>query len=46
MEILDEIKEKHGDLTFCMDIMYVNGMPMITGIDQTIKYRGLILLEN
>ena len=46
VEIPDEIKEKHGDLTFSMDIMYVNGMPMMTDIDHTIEYRGLILLEN
>ena len=46
VEIPNEIKEKYGDLVFSMDIMYVNGMPMMTGIDQTIKYRGLILLEN
>ena len=46
MEIPDKINKKHGNLVFCMDVMYVNGMPMLTGIDKTIKFRGLTPLEN
>ncbi|MGC8551173.1 MAG: hypothetical protein ACP5M4_15960, partial [Acidobacteriaceae bacterium] len=29
-----------------MDILYVNGMPMLTGIDGNICYRSLVPLEN
>jgi hypothetical protein len=34
------------DLTYCMDIMYVNGMPMMTGIDKTIRFRGLVPMHS
>ncbi len=40
------MKAKHKDLVFCMDIMYVNGMPMLTGIDRSIRFRSLIPLDN
>jgi len=46
IEVPKEITDKYDDLIHCMDIMYVNGMPMMTGIDKTIRYRGLIPLEN
>ena len=39
IEIPPEIKTKHKDLIFCMDIMYVNGMPMLTGIDRSLRFR-------
>ena len=29
-----------------MDIMYVNGMPMLTGIDRSIRFRCLVPLDN
>jgi hypothetical protein len=29
-----------------MDIMYVNGMPMLTGIDRSIRFRGLVPLAS
>jgi len=29
-----------------MDIMYVNGMPMLTGIDRNIRFRSLVPLES
>ncbi len=46
VEVPRELKEKHKDLTYCMDILYVNGMPMLTGIDRSIRYRSLVPLEN
>ncbi len=46
VEVPRELKEKHKDLELCMDIMFVNGMPMLTAIDKSIKYRSLIPLEN
>jgi hypothetical protein len=46
VEIPPELLEQHQDLTFCMDIMYVNGMPMLTGIDRSIRFRGLVPLAS
>jgi hypothetical protein len=36
VEIPPKLLEKHQDLTFCMDIMLVDGLPMMTGIDRSI----------
>ena len=41
-----ELVAKHRDVTWCMDLFYVNGMPMYTGIGRNIKYRAFIPLEN
>ncbi len=46
VEIPRELKQKHKNLIFCMDIMYVNGMPMLTGIDRSIRFRSLVPLDN
>ncbi|MGC8551180.1 MAG: hypothetical protein ACP5M4_16005, partial [Acidobacteriaceae bacterium] len=46
VEVPLELKEKHKNLTFCMDILYVNGMPMLTGIDRSIRFRSLVPLDN
>jgi hypothetical protein len=46
VEVPPELKEKHQDLTFCMDILYINGMPMLTGIDRSIRFRSLVPLDN
>ena len=46
VEIPPEIIEQHHDLVFCMDIMYVNGMPMLTGIDRSIRFRSLVPLPS
>jgi hypothetical protein len=46
IDIPPELKQQHEDLTFCMDIMLVNGMPMNTGIDRSIRFRALIALED
>ncbi|MGC9293591.1 MAG: hypothetical protein ACP5EP_12880, partial [Acidobacteriaceae bacterium] len=46
VEVPPELKEKHKNLTFCMDILYVNGMPMLTGIDRSIRFRSLVPLDN
>ena len=37
--------DDHNDLIYCIDIMYVNGMPMLTGIDKSIRYRSLVPLN-
>jgi hypothetical protein len=41
IEIPPELKQQHRDLTFCMDVMFINGMPMLTGIDRSIRFRAL-----
>jgi hypothetical protein len=46
MDVPPELTERHHDLTFCMDIMFLNGMPMLTGIDRSIRVRVLIALDN
>ena len=46
IEIPSELKIKHQDLTLCMDIMFVNGIPMLTSIDRSIRFRALIVLDD
>jgi len=46
VEIPPELIKQHHDLTYCMDVMYVNGMPMLTGIDRSIRFRALIPLSS
>ena len=46
IEIPSELIRTFKDLTYCMDIMYVNGIPMLTGLDKTVKYRALVPLKN
>ena len=46
VEILRELIIEHKDLALCIDIMYMNGLPMFMNIDQTIHFRAAVLLEN
>ena len=46
IEIPTKIYEEHSNLELCMDIMFVNGQPMLTTIDRSIKFRGLVRLNN
>ena len=46
IEVPKEIMKKHHRLTLCIDVMYVNKISMLTTIDQTIKYRGLVPMKN
>jgi len=46
IEIPRELTEQHQDLTLCLDIMFVSGMPMLTGIDRSIRFRSLIALDS
>lgn len=46
VEIPPELIERHHDLTLCMDLTFVNGMPMFTAIDIAIRYRSLVPIEN
>ena len=46
VEIPPEIKSQVKFVTICMDLMFVNGMPMFTSIDTTKRYRTLVALDN
>jgi hypothetical protein len=46
IDIPQELKDMHKDLTLCIDIMFVNGMPMLTSIDRSIRFRAVIALDN
>ena len=46
VEIPKEIITQYHKIRLCIDIMYVNGMPMFTGIDTTIIFRSLVPLDN
>ncbi len=46
VKIPQELLDQHRDLTYCIDLMYVNGMPMMTGIDKSIRFRGLVPMES
>ena len=46
IEIPPELIAEPDDLVYCMDLFYVNGMPMMNGIDKTIRYRKVVPLKN
>jgi hypothetical protein len=46
IEIPMELISKHKNLYYYMDLMYINGMPMLTGIDRSIHFRSLVPLDN
>ena len=46
IDIPDELMRTDDPLTLCMDVMYVNGAPMLTAIDKTVKYRSLVALRS
>ena len=41
-----EILEKHRRIELCIDVMYINGVGLMTAIDQTIKYRSVEYVES
>ena len=41
-----ELLEKHRKLIACMDLMFVNGNPILTSIDKSIRYRKCVPLKN
>ena len=46
IDLPKEIKDINHELDLCMDIMFVNELPMLTTIDTTIKFCGLIPLQS
>ena len=45
IEAPKELIEKNQDITLCMDIMFINGMPMLTTIDRAIRFRSMVPLK-
>ena len=45
VEIPREIYDNHPDLVLEIDVSFVNGLPMLTGIDTTIKCRNFEALR-
>ena len=46
IDVPPEIYEEHSNLELCMDVMLVNRQPMLTTIDRSIKFRGLVPLNS
>ena len=46
VEIPPEIKLQCKDLVYSMDVMFVNSLPVLTGIDARIRYRSSVKLKN
>lgn len=44
IEVPPELLEQCENLTLHIDVMYVNGIPMLTGIDDPVRHRNLIPL--
>jgi hypothetical protein len=40
IEIPAEIMTAHQNMTLCVDLLYVNGRPFLTGVDRTVKLRS------
>ena len=45
-EVPPELIEQHRELIYYMNVMYVNNMPMLTGIDRILRYRILVPLTS
>ena len=45
VEIPSELLEKHQDLELCIDTMHINGVPFLTSINRSIKYRSVVPLK-
>jgi len=46
VEMPPEILERHQDIVLEIDLMFVNGMPMLMSVDTTIKFRSLVPLKD
>jgi hypothetical protein len=42
IEIPPEIRARFDDVVLCVDLMYANGIPIMTTIDKTIRFRGVV----
>ena len=46
VEMPTEIIEQHKDFTHCMDIMFVNDLPILTRIARTVRYQYMAVPEH
>ena len=46
IELPKEILEKHSKIELCIDVMYINGVGLMTAIDRTIKYQSVEYIES
>ena len=46
IEVPEEIYTNNRSVEPCIDIMFVNKMPMLTSIDMTVQFRALIPLKD
>ena len=46
LEMPTEIIEQHKDFTHCMDIMFVNDLPILTRIARTVRYQYMAVPEH
>ena len=46
IQVPPELIAEPDDLVYCMDLFYVNNMPMLNGIDKTVKYRKVVPLPS
>ena len=46
IELPQDILEKHRRIEMCIDVMYINGVGLMTAIDRTIKYRSVEYVES
>ena len=46
IEVPPELKAQHRDLVLCIDLMFVNGIVVLTSIDRSIRFRGLVPMKS
>ena len=46
IEIPKELIANHSNIILCIDVMYLFGLPMFTGVDLTVRNRGLVPVDN
>jgi hypothetical protein len=42
IDIPHELKARFDDVVLCVDLMYAQGIPILTTIDKTIRFRGVV----
>ena len=46
IELPREIMNKHAEVELCMDIMFINGVKLMTAIDRTIRFRSVVPIQS
>ena len=46
IELPREIMSKHAEVELCMDIMFINGVKLMTAIDRTIRFRSVVPVQS